>query len=80
MNEQLKIRGYSDLQTILKTKYPQFFCNWELSAINLIYDEGKNWILEMENNELVIYRWKNPPKQKRTELNIKKKEIARLKW
>lgn len=80
MNQQLKIRGYGDLQTILKTNNPQFFCNWELGGINLIYDRGKNWILEMENNELVICRWKNPPKEKTTELKIKKKEVARLKW
>jgi hypothetical protein len=80
MNQQLKIRGYNDLQTILNTNNPKFFCNWELGGINLIYDRGKNWILEMENNELVICRWKNPPKEKSTELKIRKKEVARLKW
>ncbi len=81
LNEQLFIRGYSSLQEILHVDPLNCFCNWELGAINLLSSGKKQWILEMENNELIIYRWVNPPKRKSIgELKIKKKEIQRLKW
>jgi len=81
LNEQLSIRGYDSLQELLKVDDVGCFCNWELYAINLVSSGNKQWILEMENNELVIYRWVNPPKSKSIgQLKIKKKEVQRLKW
>ena len=81
LNEQLKIRGHASLQEILDVDNLSCFCNWELDGINLMSSGKKQWILEMQNKELVIYRWVNPPKRKSIgKLKIKKKEVQRLKW
>lgn len=81
LNSALTIRGYDNLNKILKSDSLKCWCNWELDGgLNLVFSKGRDWLLEQKNNELYIYEWINIPKEKNLDLKIEKILIKKLKW
>lgn len=80
INSSLETRGYDNLFELLKSDSLKCWCNWELGGLNIIFDPKKNWILERKENDLYIYEWTNPPRDKTNDLKIEKRLLKKLKW
>lgn len=81
LNDWLKNKKFDLYGNLKITDASYFYCNREIGNINLLYSKGScenMWIVELEKNQIFIYKHLNSCESKKSRFEIKKELIYKI--